>query len=271
MRHVTRRQAVRLMTAAGLACLTGCQPRLRPKAGRGPVPPMPQEVNGCTLDDGRLDLLRSCTESCGPDDEGDEWDHACLHPHTVVYSCGRPARFGGPNEHDHPPGELDRCRKLAAEAADLLKGLEAVGSEGGAPYAGFYLIANRTDPVPDAITPDVVRRLFGDVIYPPAEIKVEPLEERGDWWRSVLSYYGLHPDGTHPDPQVKAEREASFHQWRALVRWFKDRKELTAASYVAIGEDPLSETNFGCNFPRLHIGLTKAGSLVGTCTVVVHT
>jgi hypothetical protein len=247
----TRRQALTLFAAA----IAGC---------RKSTPPLPAEVNGCTLDPDRQALFAACTASSGPFDVKDEWDHAVLHPHTAVYSCGRPARPGGPNEHDHPPGEIELGRRLSAQAAERLKGLDAVGSEGDGGYVPFFLTANRADPVPDAITPELVRRLFGGVIYPQAEIVVEPLEERGKWWESVRFYFGYNPDGTHRNPANKKAHDAGIDQWRAFARWFRELKELRGPCYVAIGEHPLSETNLACVFPRLHVGLTPAGSLVGT-------
>jgi hypothetical protein len=263
--HLTRRQALGLLTAG----LAGCG-RTVP-AGCPAPPPMPASVNGCTLDPDRRLRLSPCMESSGPENVRDEWDNAVLHPHTVVYSCGRPARPGGPNDHDHPPGEIDLARRLSAGAAALIGEEDTIGSERDGGHDPFFLTANRGDPLPDAITPDVVRRLFGGVIYPAAEIVVEPLEERGKWWEAVRWHYGFEPDGMHRNPAAGKEREAQVNRWRALVKWFREQPELRGAWYVALGDNPLSATNGACVFPRLHVGLTRAGSLVGTWTAVVHT
>ena len=94
-------------------------------------------------------------------------------------------------------------------------------------------------------------------------IEIEPLQERGAWWRAVLNNYGFEPDGTHRQPKEQAASERSVERWRELIRWFDKHDELHGASYIAIGEEPLSQTNFGCVFPRLHVALTHAGSLAG--------
>ena len=81
---------------------------------------------------------------------------------TVGESCGP----GEDNAHDHDPEEFLRCRKLSEQAAAILKGESAIGSEAGEPYLGFYIAANRGDAAPEAFTPDGVRRFFGGTIYP---------------------------------------------------------------------------------------------------------
>jgi hypothetical protein len=40
---------------------------------------------------------------------------------------------------------------------------------------------------------------------------------------------------------------------------------------VRIGENPLSETNFACAFPRLVLAITQAGSVVGVCSHTIST
>jgi hypothetical protein len=90
-----------------------------------------------------------------------------------------------------------------------------------------------------------------------AQILVEALEERGRWWQDVCN--GCGGD------------EAALARWRTMIRWFQDQPDFAAAAFVMIGEDPLGGDNNGCVFPRLAVGLTKNGSLIGTGDCVVHT
>ncbi len=119
IRSMTRRDALRWLGLAG-GLLSGC-------AGTQEESPMPQEVNGCRIDPDRLAPLRPCMECCGPQSPRDEWNHSCVHPRTVAYSCGRLAYLGGPNAHDHDPAEAVRCRRLADEAARILVGVNVGG------------------------------------------------------------------------------------------------------------------------------------------------
>jgi hypothetical protein len=192
---------------------------------------------------------------------GSEWPWNVLSRATVAYSCGQLARRGDAVEHRHNPGEFALCRRLAAEVAEVMSGRDVgMGSNSGDPFRPYYRVANAGDPVPRRVTDRVIHRAFGGTIYPPTEIVVEPLAERGDWWRQVVE------DGAGIDGYLD--------EWRAMVRWFRSRPELHGPAFVQVGDDPLDDYlesgNGGCVFPRLAVALTAAGSLVGLGGWVVH-
>ncbi len=307
-RRLNRRNALRLVGLGGALFLFGCadrqgqlgvagnSPTTSPdlygqrhgkRADCFPYDPkheektLPAKVNGCVLDAERLAPLKECMEACGPPSPRDGWNHACIHPRTVAYDCGRIVRPGVPNRHDHPPGEIERCRRLAEEAAKVMEGFEVgFGTEGFALFFPFFITANRGDPAPDALTPETICTLFGGTIYPNAEILVDPLEERGSWWQWVTlegdeSFDDLSPSEQqrykHLIEEARQIAEECLRRWRSMIAWFDKQPELHGPAFVMIGELPLGDTNFGCVFPRLAIALTELGSVVGICGPVVHT
>jgi len=184
---------------------------------------------------------------------------------AVAYSCGRLAMPGDKLVHRHHAEDLALCRRLAGEAARIMKGTEVgMGSESSDYFAPFFVAANIGDPVPKRITERLIRERFGGTIYPPATIWIEPLKEKGKWWAAVLS------DGGEDDED---EKEQGLKPWRDMIRWFRSREELHGAAFVRIGDDPLDREchNAGCVFPRLALALTGGGGLVGICGHVVHT
>ena len=84
----------------------------------------------------------------------DEWMHSCIHPETVAYSCGRLFRPGRPNVHNHDSAEIERCQRLAGEAAKLMKGVELNLSEGTSYLEPFFMTANRGEAAPATISED---------------------------------------------------------------------------------------------------------------------
>lgn len=246
--------------------------------------PLPQRVGDCEFDPDRLTPLRECMQCYGPARPTDEWNHSCIHPRTVAYSCGQLAYPGGPNEHSHDPEEIDRCRRLAHDVAGLCRGLEVNASEGSSSLGPFFITAQRRAAVPDQLTPDVVRTAFGGTIYPAARIMLAPLEVGSRGWQEIAD----NEDGElHLPPRAEAnytreqlERlrqeektrwEAHVGRWRAVLAWFRGHEELHGGAFVLVGEDRLSGTNFCCVFPRLVLGITRAGSLVGVCGHAVQT
>jgi hypothetical protein len=137
-------------------------------------------------DAGRLAVLRQCTENYDIGDPGAEWQNNILSRKLVVYGSGRIAREGEPARHNVDPEELALCRRLAAEAADVMAGVEVgMGSEAGDPFRPFYIAANADDLAPEAIDEALIRSMFAGTIFPPATITVEPLAEAGRWWQEV--------------------------------------------------------------------------------------
>jgi hypothetical protein len=194
---------------------------------------------------------------------------------------------GGPNEHQHEPEEVRNCRRLASEAGVVCRGLEINLSESVSELAPVFITANLQTPVAERLTPEILRTAFGGTIYPQAEIIVEPLKEGNRGWEAIAD----NDDGElHLAPGVESiynreellqleearkEHRAKWKErvsrWRCVLEWFRTRDELHGGAFVIVGDNPLSRTNFGCIFPRLVLGITKAGSLVGVCGHAVST
>jgi hypothetical protein len=219
-------------------------------------------------------------ESCGPEHPRDDWDHSSVHPETVAYSCGRLYRHGQPNMHDHDPEELERCRRLAEEAAKVIEGVQINLSESSSELDSFFITANRGDKVPETMTREFVIEMFNGAIYPFAHITISPLAEGNSGWKSFavseMSFDNFSPADRERlravIEQDMRDNERRADRWRELMRWFKSQEELFAASFVEVGNgDTMSDVNFGCVFPRLVGAITKSSSLVGVLGHAVHT
>jgi hypothetical protein len=208
----------------------------------------------CQPDSERLAPLVECMEPSGPDDAPSDWpehSHSCISAQCVAYSCGRLVVEGGRLRHRHDREEIKRCRWIARRAAHYLDGVQVHFSEASSDYLPFYLTTNIEENLADDLSDEAIRRAFGGVIYPKAGIVVFPLE--GDGWQERV--------GAEQNPEP----------WDLLRRFLRSVPEVTGAVYVEIGDHPLSDTNFGCVFLRLVLGLTEAGSLAGVCGYAVHT
>jgi hypothetical protein len=219
-------------------------------------------------------------ESCGPEYPKDDWNHSCIHPKTVAYSCGKPVRPGLPNDHDHDPDEIAICRTLSYEAAQIIGDVGVNFSEAPSTMSPFFITGNRNAKVPAALTAGVVRALFGDTIYPQARVFVEPPKEGSRCWQNFVDNDDRPESRMTPSEReylrlsLEADRQMTKHRidrWKAVLRWFESRQELHGTSFVMIGEGRLSETNFGCVFPRLVLSVTRLGSVVGLCGHAVKT
>jgi hypothetical protein len=201
----------------------------------------------------------------GGKDEYADFTLNTISKKAVAYSCGTLALAGAEVKHNHDPDELKLCRRLADQAARQMKGIEVgMGSEGSAYFSPFFIAANVGDRVPARLTGRLIHKAFGGTIYPPAKVWVEPLRERGEWWKWVL--HACSSD-------EEAEEEECLQPWRKMMKWFNENELLHGTCFVMIGDDPLDKKfeNAGCVFPRLALGITAAGSLVGICSHVVHT
>jgi hypothetical protein len=201
----------------------------------------------------------------GKKDEYEDFTLNVISKKAVAYSCGAIALDGSQIKHEHDPDELELCHSLADQAALRMKKTEVgMGSEGSASFSPFFIAANSGDRVPARLSDRMIHKAFGGAIYPPTKIWVEPLRERGEWWQSVLRACRDFD---------RVEKEASLKPWREMIKWFNENELLHGTAFVMIGDDPLDDefTNAGCVFPRLALGLTAAGSLVGICSHVVHT
>ncbi len=205
------------------------------------------------------------------EDPGAEWPNNIISRQTIVYGSGRIARRGEAVQHRVDPEELNLCQRLANEAAALMQGVEVgMGSGSSDPFFPFFVAANVGDPVPPTITPALVRERFAGTIFPPAEIVVEPLEASGAWWEAV-QYDGSEEE----DP------DAYLAPWKRMIDWFQAQDTFVSRVFVGIGTDAqlqeIPETDYpsgtvitGCVLPRLALGLTSAGSLVGLMGYAVY-
>jgi hypothetical protein len=236
-------------------------------------------VRDCRIDPDRLLPIEFATVDCDPRQPDREWSGSTLSSRTVAYSCGALCRAGDTLEHRHDPAELELCRRLAAEAARIMEGIEiGLGDESGGAFFPFFVTANVGAPAPPVANEEVIRAAFGGTIYPRAVVQAEPLDEGRGFSGAYLKVFRDHAardeDGSlYACPSEDPEKE--LEHWRALIRWFLDSRELHGASFVMIGETPLNREdrgdNKGCIHPRLVVGLTEGGSLVGIAGCVMHT
>ena len=228
------------------------------------------------LDPARLAPLRQCMANYGIGDPNAEWPNNMISRKAVAYGSGVIAREGIPVRHNVAPQEFALCKRLASEVSALMSGvIIGMGSEAYDTFHEFFIVANVDDPITEKIDEALVRSKFGDTIFPLATMTVEPLEEAGVWWSELLY------DGSDLD---LAELEAHLRPWRKMVRWFHAQAELKDYRFVRIGEcGPLSELDFthgdapqgtelaASVLPRLAIGLTRGGSIVGLFGYSVQT
>ena len=145
-----------------------------------------------------------------------------------------------------------------------------MGSESSDEFHGFFIAGSVIEGAPLSIDEELIRSRFGGTIFPPATISVEPLAEGTEWWAKV-ELDGEDPPGT--DYLVP---------WRSMIRWFHDRPEFTTTAFVRIGDQPElwnlpkdrrppgTEVT-PATLPRLAVGLTPEGSLIGLLGYVVYT
>jgi hypothetical protein len=239
-------------------------------------------IRDCQIDPERLLPIEFATADCDPGRPDREWSGSTLSNRTVAYSCGALCRAGDTLEHCHDPAELELCRRLSAEAAQIMEGIEiGMGDESGGYFHPFFVAANVGAPAPPVVNEEVIRTAFNGTIYPHAAVEVEPLdEERGylgtclEEFRNAIDHEEWIEDGHFYACPVE-DPENVLEHWRALIRWFQDSRELHGASLVMIGWTPLNRAdrsdNIGSIHPRLVVGLTEGGSLVGIAGCVAHT
>jgi hypothetical protein len=207
----------------------------------------------------RLAVIRECMENYEVGDPQADWPNNVISRHTVVYGSGVIARRSVAVQHSVDPDELALCRRLATEVAELMADVDVgMGSESGDPFRAFYIAANGEKSAPSAIDEALIRASFGDTIFPPIPITVEPISESGIWWSEVEF------DGSESEPDY-------FVPWRNMIRWFQGRQEFKDRAFIRIGDGefvppeqlPAGTEMAGCVLPRLALGLTHGGSLVG--------
>jgi len=228
------------------------------------------------LDPARLAPLRECMDNYGIGDPNAEWPNNIISRKAVAYGSGVIARKGIPVVHNVAPSEFALCKRLASEVNALMSGVRVgMGSEADDTFHELFIVANVDDPTTEKIGETLVRSKFGDTIFPLATITVEPLEETGVWWSELLYDVG------DSDP---VEQEAYLRPWREMIGWFHAQGELKDSGFVRIGEyESLSGLDFSYGdappgtelapsvLPRLAIGLTRGGSIVGLFGYSVQT
>jgi hypothetical protein len=192
-----------------------------------------------------------------------DWPGNMLSKRIVIYGDGTIARRDEPVRFAVDAGELALCRRMAAEADAIAKGLMIAGGSGGNEFRPFYNTASEGAPVPPQIDAELIQARFAGTIFPQAEVAVEPMAEAGDWWAVVEAVFKGDPD---------------LERWKEMIRWFRSRSEFVDAAYIRIG-DNLQNANgmpespdveaFGVVMPRLAVGLTHKGSLAGLAGCVV--
>jgi hypothetical protein len=228
------------------------------------------------LDPARLAPLRVCMDNYDIGDPNAEWPNNMISREAVAYGSGVIARKGIPVVHNVAPSEFALCKRLASEVNALMSGVRVgMGSEADDTFHELFIVANVDDPGPEKIDEALVRAKFGDTIFPLATITVEGLEEAGVWWSEVL-YDASELDLAH--------QEGYLRPWRQMIGWFRAQVEFKDARFVRIGEyERLTQLDFTDSdappgtelpasvLPRLAIGLTKGGSIVGLFGYSVQT
>jgi hypothetical protein len=229
----------------------------------------------------RLAIFRDCIEHYDVGDPAAEWPNNLLSRKTVVYGSGAIACQGNPVRHAVDPHELRYCRQLAAQAILVMGNMPVgMGSESIDPFLPFFIVANQNEPIPEQITPGLIWAKFGGTIFPLASITVEPLQEAGIWWTEVRADGGAEAEGDEEESnnsdgaEVGNDLTAYLRPWRTTMLWFQEQPAFRATAFVRIGEFdalhalpeeqlPAGTKLVGCVLPRLMLGLTHQGSLVG--------
>lgn len=239
----------------------------------------------------RLAVIKDCIDDYPTEDPEAEWPCGILSKRTVVYGSGAIARQGDPLRHNIDPDELALCRRLAVEADVLLKDIGlGLRSESHQDYRGFYIAANADESVSEKIDAELIRSKFGGTIFPPAVVLIDRLGEESEWWPSILQSAEIVAEDEEADREMRAgwkksgvlpegasdePDEALFlDRWRAMLRWFRETPQFRDTAFVAIGDYdhfhqlprdqyPPGTKMIPCTFPRLFLGLTTGGSLVG--------
>jgi hypothetical protein len=218
----------------------------------------------------RQAVIAKCLEHYDVGSPEAEWPNNMISRLAVVFDSGAIIRQGKPIEQVVSEVELDLCRRLSQEIAGQMSGVEVgMASNSGDEFHDFYIAALGNGEPPERIDQALIRQRFGGTIFPLATITVEPLKEAGVWWEEVVR------DGEGLGDEYLAP-------WRRMIAWFQSRPEFRERVFVRIGEygplHALSQKDYPPGtqlppgvLPRLALGLTQAGSLVGLFGVCVQT
>lgn len=222
------------------------------------------------LDPDKLAVLQDCMDNYDVGSLEAEWPNNIISRKAVVYQSGVIARGESPVRHMVDSAELMLCQSLAAAIENLMAGVDVgMGSEASTQFRRFYIVANSDEPKPSIIDERLIRSKFGETIFPPATITIEPVIEAGIWWNEVMS------DGFECGDEY-------LEPWKAMMAWFRGRNEFIDAAFIRIGDSqalwkldranlPAGTEITGSVLPRLALGLTHNGSLVGLFGYSVQT
>lgn len=170
--------------------------------------------------------------------------------------------------------EIDRCKQLAEEAVSVGgPPLDFdIGSETSSPLWPFYIAAAVDEKPKKRITSNLIRSKFGGTLYPPTTITVEPLNEKGIWWREVIESSGVEGD----------ELEEYLLPYRMMNDWFNHPGRFVSSAFIRIGDRselwdvdesdrPKGTECSPSVLPRLAVGLNEKGSLIGIFGYTVQT
>jgi hypothetical protein len=218
------------------------------------------------IDEEKLTILKPCMENYGVGSDEEEWPHNIISNQAVVYQNGIITRRNSSVSHSVDSTELVLCKTLAAEAENIMSGVEVgMGSESSDTFHQFFIAVNTSEAIPSKIDESLIRAKFGGTIFPLATITVEPLMEAGIWWLEV------EYDGSESAPEY-------FQPWKSMISWFNNCSEFIDTAFIRIGDSNelfwlgLQQNILpGCVLPRLILGLTRHGSLVGLFGISVQT
>ncbi len=179
---------------------------------------------------------------------------------AVVDEAGGIGRLAAPAE-PFDPDEAVLSRVLAGEAAGIMAGTEVgMYSSSWDYFSPFSIAARIGHSPPRRIDAELIRARFGGTIFPLAVVLVEPVAEAGSWWGEA-TYHGAIDEPERLAP------------WQAMVRWFRDHPAFIDSAFVSIGDSsldrlprdalPLEASYPGVIWPRLALGLTRAGQFGG--------
>lgn len=194
-----------------------------------------------SFDDGRAGPENSDYEEDDP--RRIDWPHNIVSLNTVATGTGIVHLYQAETKHSPKAGELDHCRQLAQAVAAKLQGILPYDGDSPTPFLPFYLVAGSRERA-KTMSDQLIRKAFRDTLFPKVPIELHPLDQ------TFLN-----------------EDRAG---WASFVDWAGTQTELSQLTYVSIGYDTGQEPNYAAVFPRLVLGLTHAGSLVGACGSVVQ-
>jgi len=203
------------------------------------------------------DAGAECSDYDADDPRRLTWPHNVVSLDTIALPSGALALHGAAVEHTADPDELAHCRQLAADVVAALKGLEPFGGDLGGAFQPFYLVRGAGQSPPEGVTPEVVRAAFGGTLFPDVPITVYAIAAGARFTELVAEVYW---------EEDAPERGG----WARFAAWAAADRRLSQTSYVEIGYDDSMEANLAAVFPRLVLGLTEGGSLVGACGHIVQ-